>query len=92
VSAHDTNPIGPKTTSQRLAVVTGELKNHKQKCLETAPADLLMLRQLGAATKRIVARIKIAGIIFVLSNPLPERNPNGSVCFQHEPCRQNRAA
>jgi hypothetical protein len=34
--------------------------------LEPAPAEVLMLRQLAAATVRIVARIEIAGIIVVL--------------------------
>jgi hypothetical protein len=49
--------------------------------LESAPAEVLMLRQLAAATKRIVARIEIAGIILVLLHSLPERKPNGSVRF-----------
>jgi hypothetical protein len=49
--------------------------------LELAPAEVLMLRQLAAATKRIVARIEIAGIISVLLLLLPERKTNGSVRF-----------
>jgi hypothetical protein len=49
--------------------------------LEPAPAEVLMLRQLAAATSMIVARIQIAGIIHVLLHPLPERKTNGSVRF-----------
>jgi hypothetical protein len=64
-----------------LAIFTGELKNHKQKCLEPAPAEVLMLRQLAAATRQIVAWIQIAGIIDVLLHLLPERKTNGSVRF-----------
>jgi hypothetical protein len=56
-------------------------KNHKQKCLDPAPAEVLMLRQLAAATERIVARIEIAGIIVVLLHLHPERKTNGSVRF-----------
>jgi hypothetical protein len=49
--------------------------------LEPAPAEVLMLRQLAAATDVIVARIQIAGIIVVLLLLLPERKTNGSVRF-----------
>jgi hypothetical protein len=49
--------------------------------LELAPAEVLMLRQLAAATKHIVARIEIAGIIDVLLHSLPERKTNGPVRF-----------
>jgi hypothetical protein len=49
--------------------------------LEPAPAEVLMLRQLAAATDMIVARIQIAGIIDVLLLLLPERKTNGSVRF-----------
>jgi hypothetical protein len=56
-------------------------KNHKQRCLEQAPAEVLMLRQLAAATLTIVAWIARDGIIIVLLHPLPERITNGSVRF-----------
>jgi hypothetical protein len=49
--------------------------------LDPAPAEVLMLRQLAAATERIVARIAIAGIIVVLLHLHPERKTNGSVRF-----------
>jgi hypothetical protein len=42
--------LARRPPSQRSAIFTGELKNHKQKCLEPAPAEVLMLRQLAAAT------------------------------------------
>jgi hypothetical protein len=73
--------LARRPPSQRSAIFTGELKNHKQKCLEPAPAEVLMLRQLAAATDVIVARIQIAGIIDVLLLLLPERKTNGSVRF-----------
>jgi hypothetical protein len=56
-------------------------KNHKQRCLEQAPAEVLMLRQLAAATVMIVAWIARDGIIIVLLHSLPERITNGSVRF-----------
>jgi hypothetical protein len=56
-------------------------KNHKQRCLEKAPAEVLMLRQLAAATEMIVAWIARDGIIIVLLHSLPERITNGSVRF-----------
>jgi hypothetical protein len=49
--------------------------------LEQAPAEVLMLRQLAAATEMIVAWIARDGIIIVLLHSLPERNTNGSVRF-----------
>jgi hypothetical protein len=49
--------------------------------LEQAPAEVLMLRQLAAATGMIVAWIARDGIIIVLLHSLPERNTNGSVRF-----------
>jgi sulfate-transporting ATPase len=49
--------------------------------LEPAPAEVLMLRQLAAATESIVARIEIAGIIHVLLHPLPERKQMAQYVF-----------
>jgi energy-dependent translational throttle protein EttA len=49
--------------------------------LELAPAEVLMLRQLAAATRSIVARIEIAGIISVLLLLLPERKQMAQYVF-----------
>jgi hypothetical protein len=49
--------------------------------LDPAPAEVLMLRQLAAATVMIVAWIARDGIITVLLHSLPERITNGSVRF-----------
>jgi sulfate-transporting ATPase len=49
--------------------------------LELAPAEVLMLRQLAGATRSIVARIKIAGIISVLLLLLPERKQMAQYVF-----------
>jgi hypothetical protein len=60
--------------------------------LESAPAEVLMLRQLAAATGRIVAWIVGAGIIVVLLLCSRKNIPHGPVRFHHEPRRQDRAA
>lgn len=75
MSAHDTNPLGPKATQSKVGniyKVSG--RDHKQRCLEQAPAEVLMLWQLAATTKRIVAWIDRPGIIAVLLQLRPRKN------------------
>ena len=54
MSAHDTNPLGPKATQSKVGnIYKVSVRDHKQRCLEQAPAEVLMLRQLEAATCRL---------------------------------------
>ena len=63
----------PPSQGRQCLQVSGATHKLKRR-LESAPAEVLMLRQLAAATGRIVARIEGAGIIPVLLLCFPKEH------------------
>ena len=64
---------GPPSQGRQCLQVSGATHKLKRR-LESAPAEVLMLRQLAAATGSIVARIVGAGIIVVLLLCFPKEH------------------
>ncbi len=64
---------GPPSQGRQCLQVSGKTDKLKIR-LGPAPAEVLMLRQLAAATGHIVARIEGAGIIVVLLLCFPKEH------------------